>query len=261
MKTKMHSPFGQELKYWRRLQGMSQLALAVEAGVSPRHLSFIETGRSRPGRDLVLRLSESLNIPTREQNDMMKAAGLSPIFSERELSDTDLRPYRQIITRILSQHEPYPAFVFDRWWNIVDLNRTTALYYPQFAQIGVNAIDVFVSNEPPHIENREEVGRNLLGRIRSDWAKSGHDERLMTLLKKLEDSLNDASKAEDFKDSQSPVIATRFQIGDTVVSTIGTIMRFDTARDVTLDELRIELHFPADSASAAFFQQFSGEGV
>jgi len=253
MKTKSLSPFGHSLKYWRSLRGMSQLALAVDAGVSTRHISFIETGRSRPGKDLILKLSETLKVPPREQNDMMKAAGLPVMFPERDLTDNEMGPYQKVIEEVLKQHEPYPAFVFDRWWNIVQFNEATARTSPSLARIGVNAIDVFLADEPPHVENRREVGMNILGRLKADWARSGHDDRLLNVIKKLEAGL-DVSDAKEFTGADTPVISTRIQVGDTTIGTIGTIMRFDTARDVTLDEIRIELHFPADEASAEFFK-------
>ena len=118
----------------------------------------------------------------------------------------------------------------------------------------MNAIDVFLSDVPPQVDNRQEVGLNLLGRLKADWARSGHDERLLSVVRKLEAGLDDPKGAPDFTGSESPVISTRLSVGDMTIGTIGTIMRFDIARDVTLDELRIELHFPADEKSAEFFQ-------
>jgi transcriptional regulator with XRE-family HTH domain len=257
MVDKSQSPFGQILKYWRGLRGMSQLALAVETGVAARHISFIETGRSRPGLDLVLRLSESLEIPPREQNELIKAAGLPPLHRERELTDLELGPYQRIIDEVLTNHDPYPAFVFDRWWTIIKANRSTELTNPRLAEIGANSIDVFIANKNPTVENYQEVARNLLGHVRSDWARSGHDERLLELMKRLENSLDDGFETDPLHSSDSPAIPMQYKIGDSTLSTIGTIMRFDTARDITLDEIRIELHFPADEPSRNFFMQFT----
>lgn len=255
MKTQALCPFGQKLKYWRRLRGVSQLDLAVDADVSTRHISFIETGRSRPGRQLVLRLAEALDVPPRECNELLEAAGLAAGFREGGLSEERLAPYRRIVDRILRSHEPYPAFVLDRWWNIVDSNAPTQMFFPQLAA-GGNLVEVFLANEPPHLINRIEVGINLLARVRQDWARSGHDARIEELMKRLEQELASAMPTAKL-DGVSPVIAAQIDVAGTIISTVGTIMHFDTAREITLDELRIEMFFPADDASEAFFIQFA----
>lgn len=117
------SAFGNLLRDWRGVQGMSQLDLALAAGVSSRHVSFIETGRSSPSRTMVLRLAETLDLPLRERNAMLVAAGFAPVYRESPLSDADLTPVRRALDLVLRSHEPYPAFVLDRAWNILLANR------------------------------------------------------------------------------------------------------------------------------------------
>ena len=121
--SSQHSPFGRQLKVWRRQRGWSQLDLAAAAGLSQRYVSFIETGRSRPGEDVVLRVAEALDVPLRERNNLLQSAGLAPRFPELPLSHESIAPFRAAIEHILRIHEPYPAYVIDRWWNVVDTNR------------------------------------------------------------------------------------------------------------------------------------------
>ena len=117
------SPVGQLIREWRRVQGMSQLDLALAAGVSSRHVSFVETGRSQPSRTMVARLAETLAMPLRERNAMMVAAGFAPLYRQSELRDPDLAPARRALELILGSHEPFPAFVLDRAWNILMTNQ------------------------------------------------------------------------------------------------------------------------------------------
>jgi transcriptional regulator with XRE-family HTH domain len=123
------SPFGQQLRHWRRRSGVSQLDLAVQAGTSPRHVSFIETGRSRPGRDLVLRLAVALDVPIRDRNTLLTSAGLPPAYPDRELTDDAMRPVKLVLERVLAGHEPYPAWVVGRvcgsWHRTVALRRSS----------------------------------------------------------------------------------------------------------------------------------------
>lgn len=122
--------FGRHMKQWRRQRGLSQLQLAVRADVSQRHLSFIETGRSRPRADVVHKLAEALEIPLRERNMMLEAAGLAPSYPEMPLSNDAVAPFRHAIQRMLEAHEPYPAYVINRWWELVDANEAGHRLFP-----------------------------------------------------------------------------------------------------------------------------------
>ena len=243
------SPFGQILKSWRRLRGVSQLALATHSGVSARHISFIENGRSRPGRGLVLRLAESLDMPPRERNELLESAGLSPIYEERKLSEDDMLPYRRIVQRLLENHEPFPAIVLDRWWNVVDGNTAAGLLLPEPGKFGFNVVETFLAT--PHERDDEwiEGAWGFLARLRKDWVASGQDQRLGELMKRVELELKDCERpaADSVKDG--PEIASCMMMGETPVSIVATLVRFDTVNDITLNELRVELIFPADEES------------
>ncbi|MCA9554294.1 MAG: helix-turn-helix transcriptional regulator [Myxococcales bacterium] len=244
------SPFGRELRRWRQVRGLSQLRLAAEAGTSPRYLSFVETGRSRPSQAVVLRLAEALEVPLRERNRMLTAAGLSPVFPERPLTADALSPYKRIIDTLLTQQEPFPAFVFDRAYRLIDANAAARRLVPDLERLGwIDA--VFTPGSPVRamMENIGEAGWAAVDIMRRE--SDGPTEAIAAAIQRLEEHLADVPRPPATEAAAgSPVVTTRFRLGDQLVTTVTTIVRFDVARDVTLDELRVELVFPADEASA-----------
>jgi transcriptional regulator with XRE-family HTH domain len=253
------SPFGTLLRRWRRQRGTSQLRLAGDAGTSARHVSFIETGRSRPREGLVLRLADALDVPLRERNDLLRAAGLSPLYPERALADDELRPFRRIVEQLLMQQEPFPAIVIDRYWNVVDSNRAGKL----FLGLGPggdtpNAVELLLApgGWREMLENFAEVAWGLAYRLRREAAEAGSDPELETLVRRAEAWLERVPRP--VPDASDAIVCPRVRVGDQVLSTISTIARFGTARDVTIDELRVELMFPADDVTAAFFERAAG---
>lgn len=253
------SPFGTLLRRWRRHRGASQMRLAHDAGTSARHVSFIETGRSRPREALVLRLADALDVPLRERNDLLRAAGLSPLYPERALSDNELRPFRRIIEQLLTQQEPFPAIVIDRYWNVVDSNRAGKLILG-FGPGGdtPNAVELVLApgGWREILENFPEVAWGLVGRLRREASEAGSDPEMERLVRRAESLLEHVPRPA--ADASDAMVCPRVRVGDQVLSTISTIARFGTARDVTIDELRAELIFPADEATAEFFQRAAG---
>src|SRR5215217_3375532 len=158
----VEAPLGGLLKDWRQRRRMSQLDLALEAGVSARHLSFLETGRSKPSREMVIHLSEQLDVPLRDRNQLLLAAGFAPAYTEQPLDAPEMAPVRDALERILKGHEPYPAVVVDRWWELVAANASVALFTglaaPHLLQPPVNALRVTLHPEgmAPHIRNLPE---------------------------------------------------------------------------------------------------------
>lgn len=253
-------PFGSELRDFRRRRGMSQLALATAAGVSPRHVSFVESGRSAPSRQMVLKLAATLDLPLRAQNDLLHLAGFAPAWPERRLDEPALAAISSIIGQMLAQHEPYPAFVLDRYWDIVRANATAdRLFANLLPERPWNAVDVFLGPGPFRelVENWQEVAWVTLLRLRREAAVSGPEDPLHELLARAENWMADVEPPGDF-DTRAPTVTSRLRIGDVVVNTISTIASFNAVRDVTLDELHVELIFPADPAAAAFFRAAAG---
>lgn len=250
------TPFSSRLRHWRRLRGFSQLELATRAEVSPRHISFMETGRSRPSSTMVLKLAETLDVPLRERNDLLRAAGFGPSFPSRDLSEPDLAPLRAIVDRMLRQHEPYPAFVIDRWWDVVAVNEPAERLFPEVTSgAQANAIETYLGPGIMRqvVENWAEVAWVTVHRLRHEAALAAEDERLQALLRRAEELIADVPPPAE-TDFDAPVVATKLRLGDQRVATISTITSFSGARDVTIDELRIELVFPADDAADAFFR-------
>ncbi len=247
--------FGRYMKQWRRQRGLSQLDLAVRADVSQRHVSFIETGRSRPREDVVHKVAEALEVPLRDRNILLEAAGLAPSYPEVPLSDGAAAPFRNAIRKMLESHEPYPAFVINRWWELIDGNAAGRRFFPQTGDGPINLVDAFLGpgRIREMIDNFSAVGWVFLRRMRREVADSGPDERLQELLERAEAYMKDVPVDVENPGSDF-VVCPHLRIGDQVIKTASMVARFGTAREVTLDELRVELVFPRDEEAEAFFR-------
>ena len=247
--------FGRHMKQWRRQRGLSQLDLAIRADLSQRHISFIETGRSRPGEDVVHRVSEALEVPIRDRNILLEAAGLAPRYPEVPLSDGAAAPCFNAIRKMLESHEPYPAYVINRWWELIDANAAGRRIFPDTGDGPINLVDAFLGPGPLRemTDNFSAVAWVFLRRIRREVADSGPDERLQELLERAEAYMKDVP-VEPETPGDELVICAHLRFGDQVIKTVSMVARFGTAREVTLDELRVELVFPRDEEAEAFFR-------
>jgi transcriptional regulator with XRE-family HTH domain len=254
MSTIQASP-GTLLRDWRRRRRLSQLDLALEAGVSARHVSFLETGRSRPSREMVLHLSEQLDVPLRDRNQMLLAAGFAPAYAERAIDAPEMAPVREALDRILKGHEPYPAVIVDRWWDLAGANAgvalLTSMVAPRLLEPPANALRITLHPEgmAPHIRNLPEWRAHLLDRLRREVAVTG-DERLAA----LQEELVAYPGGEATLPAHEPGIAVplRLDAGGTELRFFSTISTFGTAVDITLAELAIEAFFPADEQTGDY---------
>lgn len=249
------TPFGGALKEARGLHGMSQLTLALEAGVSARHVSFIESGRSQPSRPMVLRLAEALELPLRESNMLLNAAGYAAHYRERGLEDADLAPARRILGMMLERHDPYPALVFNRHWDLMMANMgaaalTSLLDLPPIDG-PANLLRLMLDPNllKPYIEDWEAVARDVILRARREAAPG--DEIVMRL---LDEVLAYPGVPEDWRapvaeQSTAPFLTVTFNAGGRRLSWVTTFTTFGTPQDITLQELRIESFYPADEAT------------
>ena len=230
--------------------------LAVRADLSQRHVSFIETGRSRPRADVVQRIAEALEVPLRDRNVLLETAGLAPIYPEVPLSHGAAEPFQNAIRMILEAHEPYPAFVINRWWDLIDANAAGRRIFPQCGAGPINLVDAILGPGPMRkmIENFSAVGWMFLRRMQREVAGSGPDERLQELLTRAEAYMKDVP-ADVIDTGGDLVCCPHLRIGDQVIKTVSMVARFGTALEVTLDELRVELVFPRDEEAEAFFKQ------
>jgi transcriptional regulator with XRE-family HTH domain len=251
----LEAPLGTLLKDWRRRRRMSQLDLALEAGVSARHLSFLETGRSKPSREMVLHLSEQLEVPLRDRNQLLLAAGFAPAYAERGIEEPEMTPVRAALDRILKGHEPYPAVVVDRWWDLVAANAGIALFTaevaPHLLEPPVNALRVTLHPEgmAPRIGNLPEWRAHLLDRVRRQIAVT-HDDRLAELYAEV--AGYPGGEASLPAHEPSIAVPLRVTVQGAALSFLSTIATFGTAVDITLAELAIEAFFPADEATSAY---------
>jgi transcriptional regulator with XRE-family HTH domain len=246
-------PVGTLLREWRQRRRLTQLDLALDADVSPRHLSFVETGRAQPSREMLLHLSEELEIPLRERNTLLVAAGFAPMYRERKLDDAALAKAREAIDVVLEAQKPFPAFALDRHWNIAASNRALQELYEGVAEEllkpPVNAMRLSLHPEglAPKIENLAEWREHLLARL-GKQVELAADPVLKGLLEEV--SAYPAPQAPQAGLEQAVLVPLKIRTSLGVLSFLSTTTVFGTPVDVTLSELAIEMFFPADEATA-----------
>jgi transcriptional regulator with XRE-family HTH domain len=247
------------LRDWRRRRRLTQLDVALEAAVSARHLSFVETGRSRPSRELVLHLAEHLEVPLRERNALLLAAGYAPVYRQTALDATEMAPVRDALDRILAGHEPFPALVVDRRWDLVSGNRPAMGILaggvaPELLVPPVNTLRVCLHPDglAPRIVNLAEYGAHLLDRLHRQAEVSGDRE-----LAALHDELRRYPGVPEEPSTPGDAATLLFvplvlrEADGRELTFFNTIATFGTALDITVAELAIESLFPADEATAA----------
>lgn len=259
---------GELLKGWRTHRRRSQLDLALDAGVSTRHLSCVETGKARPSRELIEQLAETLEVPLRARNALLMAGGFAPTWRETPLDGAELAGMQRAIDLILQRQEPYPAFVTNRCWDVLAVNGAMERMIgrlrggpPLHANILHQVFDP--ADMRGFVENWEEVAHDLLAHLEADLAASPSDARLQALADELAayPGARDGRRREGGA-SRQPLMQTRFRRGDLRLSFFSTVTTFAGARDVTLDEVRIECMFPADEETAAACERLArGEAV
>jgi transcriptional regulator with XRE-family HTH domain len=246
--------FGEHLRHWRQHRRLSQLDLAQEAEISARHLSFVETGRSAPSREMVLRLAERLDVPLRERNALLVAAGYAPMYRERPLNDPALSAARQAVELILKSHEPYPALAVDRHWNLLAGNamlpHLMAGADPELLQGQVNVLRLSLHPKglAPRIVNLGQWRNHLFERLRQQIHATG-DSVLAALLEELRAYPVPEGAGDTHLDGELLGVAMpfKFQTQFGVLNFISTTTVFGTPIDVTLQELALETFFPADA--------------
>ncbi|WP_144184410.1 helix-turn-helix domain-containing protein [Elioraea rosea] len=251
--TDMRTEFGALLRSWRERRRLSQLALALEGGISSRHLSYIETGRASPSREMVLRLAEQLDIPLRERNRLLLSAGFAPAFAERGLDDPTLAQMRAMVTRILEAHAPFPAVAIDRHWHLVAANAAVPPLLAGAAEallkppVNVLRLTLHPEGLAPRIVNLGEWRGHLLARLSRQIADTG-DAALAALRAEV---ASYPSPPEEEGHAQGLAVPFRIRTASGVLSFLSTSMVFGTPREVTLSELAIEAFLPEDAATLA----------
>ena len=255
--------FGARLKWWREHRGHAQLALSGAAEISQRHLSFLESGRAAPSRDMVLRLCAVLDVPLRQQNALMLAAGFAPVWQESDLAAPELAQVNGALDHMLAQQEPYPAFVVDRRWNLLRANagagNLVAFLLGSAPSGAVNLADALVAPDVlrPFIDNWDDVAVHFLRSVQADAIADGTAETADLLRRLLAyPGIPPLSRVAPLE-THTPVLSIHFRKGEAILRVFTTIATLGTPQDVTLQEIRIECFFPSDPASAALFRDWT----
>jgi transcriptional regulator with XRE-family HTH domain len=268
MTTTLAPPFGETLKQWRRARRFSQLELAATAEVSQRHLSFLETGRSAPSREMVIHLATVLDVPLRDRNRWLASAGYAAAYPERSLDEPAMEQVRHVLDTILTAHEPFPAYVVDPAWNVVMTNQAAGTLIARFvnpadaAAFGGNVLRLSLHPDGlrPHLVNWEEAAGALLDRLSRETAERPMDQALAALFEEVSGypgvaDLAGRSGVSEAADLMVP-LHFRFEAGDLRLFT--TITTIGAPYDVTLEELRLETLLPADADSESLLRRLAG---
>ena len=264
--------FGPMLRAWRRRRGASQLSLALQSGVSQRHVSFLESGRARPSREMVVQLSTALDVPLRQRNEMLLAAGFAPAYRESNLASPELAPVRRAIDFMLRQQEPDPAVVIDRLWNLLQANEAA------------NAFTLFLfEGMPPapppgkgpnllrwildpsalrsKISNWEEVARYLVSTTYAEILAAGGEPRALAFIEDIMayPDVPTSFRKLRFEERPAPMLTVDYLVGGKALSVFTTIATLGTPQDITLQEVRVESFFPADDRSDALFRSLAAK--
>lgn len=257
--------FPSRLVWWRRRRGFSQLQLAMAADCSQRHISFLELGRTKPSREMVLRLAAALDLPLRQSNALLLAAGYAPVWTETELDAQTLAPIRNALDYMLTQQEPFPAVVVDRRWNVLQANKGAIalvefLVGPVAPGAALNLADALVAPDVlrPHLSNWAEIVRYFLRSVEADAAADGTAETADLLERLMSyDGVRSVISAAAPLATEGPVLAMHFHKGGTDLQLFTTIATLGTPQDVTVQELRIESFFPMDEETRQTFQAWA----
>jgi transcriptional regulator with XRE-family HTH domain len=262
-----HPPVGELVRQWRERRRLSQLELALDAEISTRHLSFVETGRSQPSRAMVLRVAEQLDLPLRERNHLLVAAGYAPVYPETALDAPPMAAVRAAVRQVLTGHEPYPAVVVDRAWNLVDATASLALFTAGIAPAllappaNVLRASLHPDGLASRIVNLGEWRAHLLGRLRRQIAYTA-DPALAALYDELRAyPCNQPEPEIELPGPGDIVVPLHLRHGDRVLAFFGIVATFGTPLDITVAELAIEAFYPADPETAAFLRDSHARGA
>lgn len=252
----MQATFGTLLKEWRERRNISQLALGLAANVSSRHISFMETGRARPSRSMVMMLCEELSVPRATRNSFLAAAGFSPGYASRSLSDPEMEGIAAAVAHVLASHDPLPAMAFDRHWVVVRANGSAAQLLSSLGLgEGDSLLDAMLDVDATRaaFPNRDEVVRHAVARLKTESLHLGGDPVLEDACRKLAATLPD--HRDDPHGPLPAIIPVQYRGPAGNLAFFSMIAQFGSAEDIMLADLKIELMFPADPATRAFFNQ------
>jgi transcriptional regulator with XRE-family HTH domain len=262
---------GRQLRHWRDLRGKSQLDLALDTGISQKHVSFVETGRSTPSRQMIIDLADALRIPLRERNAILLAAGFAPAYRDEPLEAPQMAQVARAVERLLRQHEPFPALVLDRYWNVIETNAAAPAFFSRFIDLEAHPRPrnlLHLMFDPaglrPHIARFPETARSLLQRLRNEAVGQVVDIRTRALMAELmaypevPQNLDQQDLGTRPPATVLPMIPIGFRVGAGVLDLFSMITTVGTPQTVTAEEMRIETMFPADDAMERLYRDVVG---
>jgi transcriptional regulator with XRE-family HTH domain len=260
--------FASRIRWWRTRRGLSQLELSARADISQRHLSFLELGRAAPSREMVMRLATALDVPLRQHNALLLAAGFAPVWQETKLAAPELAQVRAALDYILAQQEPFPAVAVDRHWNLLQGNAGAAhlvefLVGRPAPDARINLADALVAPNVlrPFLVNWAEVVRYFIRSVEADAAADGSTETTALLERLLAyEGVRSVAATLDLDAASGPVVPMHFRKGDVSLQLFTTIATLGTPRDITLQELRVECFFPMDAGTAGTLRAWAAKG-
>lgn len=272
LKKRSGDSFCKLLKGWRKQRKLSQLDFSLEAGLSQRHLSFLESGRSKPSREMVMQLCQALELALRETNQLLQAAGFAPVYQQRDLDSEEMASVNNVLKMMLSHHEPFPALVADRGWNLLmandAANRLIGLMGDKedvwskadpSGKKNVYRMTFSESGMKPLISNWDIVEKSLIQRLIKDISLAPDHQELASLYEEISEQLGSSSlNFNDMINDSAPVLPVEMSMGGVTLCVYSVISSFGTAQDITADELKIETFFPADEFTKQFFERLAG---
>lgn len=251
--------FGDTLRTWRKARRLNQLQLALDAEVSSRHISFLESARARPSREMIGRLGDAMDLPLQARNLMLTQAGFATRYPGRRWEAGEMAPIRAAVEHMLAAHAPFPALAIDGIWRVMRLNGPAATLFGRLGVgEGASLLDLLLSPDlPPLIENWPEVAYHAARRLRTESAARGGVDRLDRVAERL---AGVASSGGVDGTGGGPVVPTIFRLGATRLALFATIAQFGTPEDLLIDELKVEMYFPADDPSSRALRAMAGEG-
>jgi len=251
----MSSSIGCILRKWRKQRRYSQLQLSLELGISSKHVSFIETGRSTPSREMILKIGEFLILPKREINRGLHSAGYAPVYTELSIEHEDLKPVFNAIDQMIENHMPYPAIVLNQNWDVVKANDSAKKLLLELGYSGhKNLVEALISDSPTtsKIVNWHESALVVLVRLRHEISILGGSSRLEELEEKLTACLSPNDETINIGENQV-ILSTKFKVNGYALSFFSVISQLSTIQDVTVSEFKIELMFPSDERTKEFY--------
>jgi len=262
------TPFSKTLSHWRKRQKVSQLELSLAANVSQRHISWLETGRSQPSREMVINLSEALQIPLQDRNQLLNSAGFSKLYSHRDLSEPSMAPVMEMLRTILDHHEPYPAYAVDRYWNIKMQNQASKNMFNMLGghdkiwndvddngERNIARLTLHPNGLRNYVQNWPEIAAPFIKRLRSEALES-NDRAFTSRLEEYETFIkpSDFPSADPHQDL-TPLLPIIFGSKEAPLHFYSIISTFGTAQDITANELKIESLYPSNTQTAKFFTE------